>query len=112
MDAKTQKTLNLIAAKFDERLTETTDGFEEEVVETVDLTGKFLSKCFRIKFVKDHSCIITIVPLKKSYWITTRVDLELEPQQVLKAKSVTLADVTGEYKGEPYDKTVIYAVDL
>ena len=46
MDAKTKKLLSAVAAKFDERLTEAPDGFEEEVVETVDLTGKFLSECF------------------------------------------------------------------
>ena len=106
---KQQEMLNQLAAQFDETLKEASDGFEEDVLYQVDLKGEVI-EYIKVKYVKDKSCIISIVPLKKSWWISTRVELDLKPQETLKAKSVTIALVEGSYKGEDYHKCVINAV--
>lgn len=122
MATKTQKTakndefeklLDQIEKRFDNSLKEAPDQeFDEDVTHKTVLKGDFLKKCIDVKFVKEHSCIITLVPRNKQWWITTRVDLGLEPQKHLDAKTLTIAHVEGEYNGKPYSKDVIYAVDL
>ena len=108
---KEEQALDVLFATFDETLKEAPSGFQEDVLDSFVLKGKILN-FIEIKFVKEKSCTITIrTPKKeKTWWINTRVELNLEGQQLLSAKEVTIALVEGTYRKEDYRKCVIYTV--